>query len=243
MQSKEKKNPIFISLICNILLVIGKGITGLLANSNALVADAVHSLTDVSAFFINYQACKDCTMYGRIDRNKASERISQRIVKIEVYSTYYIGILLFTIGMAICFHNFMILVLDKVQKPDFITFIVAIISLAVYSGLYKYLGSSDNHKMEDCLIASKNTHWQNKMNLVSGLVVVVGLGGAMLGFIFMDELAAIVVGSIVLSMGIKLIMEVKEDSDEATKRYFKFVIMGSILMAVVLSSISLSIQI
>jgi len=243
MYVKEKGNPIFISLICNILLVIGKGITGLLANSNALVADAVHSLTDVSAFFMNYRACRDCKIYGRIDRKKTSKKISQRIVEIEAHTTYYTGILLFTVGMAICFHNFMILVLDKAEKPDFITFIVAFISLAVYVGLYKYLENSDTHKTKDCLITSKNTHWQNKMNLFSGLVVVVGLAGTMLGFIFMDELAAVVVGSIVLSMGIKMMMEVKEDFNEAAKRYFKFVIIGGILMAVVLTSISLSIQI
>ena len=68
MPTKEKNNSIFVSLICNILLVIGKGITGILANSNALVADAIHSMTDVIAFFINYHARRDCQMYGMIDK-------------------------------------------------------------------------------------------------------------------------------------------------------------------------------
>jgi len=36
---KEKNNSIFASLICNVLLLICKGITGILANSNALVTD------------------------------------------------------------------------------------------------------------------------------------------------------------------------------------------------------------
>ncbi|GAF87322.1 unnamed protein product, partial [marine sediment metagenome] len=105
MPMKEKNNSIFVSLICNILLVIGKGITGILANSNALVADAIHSMADVIAFFINYHACKDCQMYGRIDRNKTSEKIRQRIAETETRATYYMGIFLFTVGLAICFHN------------------------------------------------------------------------------------------------------------------------------------------
>ena len=237
----KKNNPIFISLVCNILLMLGKGITGLLANSNALVADAMHSLSDVSVFFMNYRACKNCEMYGRIDRKGTSKKISQRIVNTELYATYYTGILFFMVGITICLHNFMILVLNKVEKPDFITFVVAFISLVVYAGLYKYLerGTDDT---EDCVLTSRNTHWQNKMNLFSGSVVLIGLTGAMLGFIFMDELAAVVVGSIVFSMGFKLIMEAKGYFSASMKRYFKPVVISSILISIVLAIISLSIQ-
>ena len=242
MSAKKKDNSIFISLICNILLVIGKGITGLLANSNALVADAIHSMTDVSAFFTNYRACNDCEIYNRIDRKRTSKKISQRILETEVRATFYTGILLFTIGIAICFHNFVILVLDKVEKPDSISVVVAFVALVVYAGLYKYLEGADNHDVENCVITKRNTHWQNKMNLVSGTVVVIGLTGAMLGFIFMDELAAVVVGSILVGMGVKLIMETREHLKEAMKRYFKPVIISSILISIALAVISLSIQ-
>ena len=242
MSAKERNNSIFISLICNILLVIGKGITGLLANSNALVADAIHSMTDVSAFFMNYRACNDCEIYNKVDRNKTSKKISQRIVETEIRATFYTGILLFTVGIAICFHNFMILVLDKVEKPDFISVVVAFVALAVYTGLYKYLEGTDNHDVEDCVVTKRNTHWQNKMNLVSGTVVVIGLTGAMLGFIFMDELAAVAVGSILVGMGVKLIMETREHLSPAMKRYFKPVIVSSILISIALAAISLSVQ-
>jgi len=239
---KEKNNSIFISLICNILLVIGKGITGILANSNALVADAIHSMTDVIAFFINYRACKDCQMYGRIDRKKTSKKISQRIVETEIRATYYMGIFLFTIGMAICFHNFMLLVLDRVEKPDSISVVVALVVLTVYAGLYKYSGNSDNKAAEDCVLTNRNTHWQNKMNLVSGTVVLIGLTASMLGFIFMDELAAVVVGSILVAMGVKLIIETRQALGPAAKQYFKPTVFSSILISAVLAAISLSIQ-
>jgi divalent metal cation (Fe/Co/Zn/Cd) transporter len=242
MPAEETNNSIYISLICNILLVIGKGITGILANSNALVADAIHSMTDVIAFSINYRACKVCQMYGRIDKKKTSEKIRQRIVETEIRATYYMGIFIFTVGMAICFHNFMLLVLDKVEKPDSISVVVASIVLAVYVGLYKYSGNGDNKAVKNCVLTSRNTRWQNKMNLVSGTVVVIGLTTSMLGFIFMDELAAVVVGSILVAMGIKLIIETREDLSIATRRYFKPVIISSILISIVLAAISLSIQ-
>jgi len=238
---KEKNNSIFVSLISNILLVLGKGITGILANSNALVADAIHSTTDVIAFFINYRACEDCQMYGRIDSKGTSEIIRQKIAATETRATYYMGIFLFTVGLAICFHNFMIIVLDRVEKPDSISVIVAFIALAVYVGLYKYSkGNCDNNK--DCMRTRKNTHWQNKMNLFSGVTVLLGLVGTMFGFIFMDEFAAIVVGSILIAMGVKSIIETKQELSTAAKRLFKPVVFSSILISIILATISLSIQ-
>ena len=153
-------NSIFVSLTCNILLVLMKGITGLLANSNALVADAVHSMADVSAFFINYRACKNCELYGRTNRKGTSEMICQGIDKIERRATYYMGILVFTVGMAICFRNLVFLVLDKVEKPGSISVVVALVTLAVYIGLYKYSGNSDNKVAENCSLTKRNTHWQ-----------------------------------------------------------------------------------
>ena len=242
MSAKEKNNSIFVSLICNILLVIGKGITGILANSNALIADAIHSATDVIAFCINYRACEDCQMYGRIDRNRTSEKISQRIAETEIRATYYMGIFLFTIGLAICFHNFMVLVLDRVEKPDSISVVVAFVALAVYAGLYKYSKGNGNNDVKDCVLTRRNSHWQNKMNLFSGITVVVGLVGTMFGFIFMDEFAAVVVGSILVAMGVKLIIETRQNLSIAAKRYFKPTVFSSILISIILAAISLSIQ-
>ena len=242
MPAKKRNNSIFISLICNILLVIGKGITGLLANSNVLIADAIHSMIDVIAFIINYRACKDCEIYGRIDRKRTSKKISQRIVETEIRATYYTGILLFTVGMAICLYNFMTLVLDKVEKPDSIAVPVAFVALAVYAGLYKYLGNSDNKAVENCVLTSRNAHWQNKMNLFSGTVVVIGLTASISGLFFMDELAAVVIGGILIGMGVKLIIETRGELNVAMKRYFKPVIISSILISIALAAISLSVQ-
>ena len=240
--AKEKNNSIFISLTGNILLVIGKGITGLLANSHALIADAIHSMTDVSAFFINYRACKDCELYDRIDRKRASQKCNREIIEIEIRATYYTGVFFLTVGMAICLYNFMLLVLDKVEKPGPVAVVVAFVALAVYAVLYKYSGNCDNKSVENCVLTSRNTHLQNKMNLVSGTVVVIGLSASMAGFYFMDELAAVVVGSIVVGIGAKWTMETREELSPSIKRHFKYMIIGCILVSMVLAGICLLIR-
>ena len=222
--------------------MIGKGITGILANSNALVADAIHSTTDVVAFFISYNACKDCQMYSRIDGKKRSRKISKKVAEIEKKAIYHTGIFLLTVGLAICFHNFMILVLDRVERPDSINVLVAFVVLVVYAVLYKYSHSNQNKAAEDCVLTNKNTHWQNKMNLVSGTVVLIGLIASISGFIYMDELAAVVVGSILVAMGIKLIIETRQGLNKATRRNFKPVVIGSIVLSLVIAAVSLSVQ-
>ena len=238
----KKNNSIFISLICNLLLVFVKGITGLLANSDALVADAIHSMTDVTAFFINYRACKECELFGGTDEKGTNEKNSQRIAEIETMATYYTGVFLLTVGLAIYFCYSTILLLGRSERPEPITVVVAFVALAVYAGLCKYLESADNEVVKHCVVTSRNVVWQNKLNLVSGTVVVIGLIASMLGFYFMDELAAIVVGGILVGMGVKWIIETKEELSAGIKRHFRSVTISSILVSVVLAAISLSIR-
>jgi len=135
----------------------------------------------------------------------------------------------------------MILVLNRVEKPDSITVLVAFVVLVVYAALYKY-SCANNHDMKDCIRTRQNSHWQNKMNLFSGFTVVLGLIGTMFGFIFMDELAAVVVGSILIAMGVKLIIETKQELSTKAKQYFKPIIFSSILISIILAAISLSFQ-
>jgi len=74
----------------------------------------------------------------------------------------------------------------------------------------------------------QNSRWQNKMNLFSGVTVLLGLIGTMFGFIFMDEFAAIVVGSVLIAMGVKLIIEARGELSTTAKQLFKPIVFGSI---------------
>ena len=49
----------------------------------------------------------------------------------EIRAAYWTGILLFTVGMAICLHDLMILVLGRVEKPDSITVLIPFVVLGV----------------------------------------------------------------------------------------------------------------
>ena len=240
--NQNRDDLIFVSLACNLLLVIGKGVAGILANSHALIADAFHSMTDVTAFFINYRACRDCEIYDRIGGNGSNGRIKEQIAETEMWATYCMGLVLFTVGTAICLCHLVMLILNKVEKSGFITVIVASIVLLVYAGIYRYTVNTGSDAAQACPRTTRNALWQNKMNLVSGTVVLAGLIAAMFGFVFMDEIAAVLVGSILVGMGVKLIMEAACNFDPTMKKYSRPVIAGSILTSILLAGISVSLQ-
>jgi len=240
--AQEGDNSILVSLVCNVLLVIGKCTVGVLANSNALVADGIHSLTDVIGFLLNYRACATCQLYGRIDSSRNSTTIRQEVVETESRATYYMGMGFLTMGTTICLYNFMVLGLNRAERPEFLSVVVAFMALALYIGLYKYAGDSEASVPEDCRTTGRNAQRQNKMNMVSGTAVAVGLSISMLGFSFMDEVAAIVVGSILVGMGVRAIMESKEKLARATRRHVKRTIISSLLVSVVLAGVFLAVR-
>ena len=239
MPAEEGNHSIAFSLVGNALLVIGKGVTGILANSNALIADALHSMTDVTVFFMNYSACNRSKLYAGAEQTRSSEGDQHNSDEIELRATYYSGLLLLTCGLAICIHNSMILVLDKIEKPDPITAVVAYIVLAVYIWLHKRPQHTNTEHEESCVLSKRNAMWQNKMNVVSGSVVAIGLTGSMFGFIFMDDLAAVAVGSILVAMGIRLSTEAGTHLDTKMSRYLAPLVLGSILTSIAISAVSL----
>jgi len=238
--SEKKNSSILISMVCNLLLVFVKGITGLLANSNALVADAFHSTTDVIAFFINYRACKDSESCALTDRTGTDEKIKQRIAEIEVKATFCTGIFLLTVGMSIYFYNTMVILLGRTTQPEPITLVVAVVVWAVYIGLYQYLKRTGNKTERHCVMTNRNADWQNNFNVISGGVVVIGLTGAMFGFVFMDELAAVVVGGILIALGIKWLIETRGRVTPWIKQRYKSIIAASIFTSWVITAITLS---
>jgi len=242
MPPKEKMNSSFVPLVCNALLVVGKGITGILANSNALVSDAIHSMTDVAGFYINYRACGECQLYSRIDSKRSSKRITQKAAQAGVRATYQTGILLFSIGLAICFHNSMILLLDRAERPAPISAVVAFAVVVVYAGVYAYSRKTNGKGPKECVVADRNTAWQNRMNLVSGVVVLIGLAASLFGCVSMDEFAAVVVGSILVAMGVSYILQAREGLSPVAQQHFRATVCLAALTSVILAGISLSFQ-
>jgi len=198
-----KKTPILISVIGNVFLVLIKGIVGVIANSHALIADAIHSLSDVIAFLIGYYSCKNCRILPKNGKREAIKQIDRKIAEREMRSTYLISIVYLAFGSVTYICNSIILVSGDTTPPGFITLVVAFIALGVYIGVYEYyrknMGENNN---KYCRITDKQCYLLNKMNLITGTIVIAGLIGAEIGFTAMDSLAGVAVGAVMISLGL-----------------------------------------
>jgi divalent metal cation (Fe/Co/Zn/Cd) transporter len=230
----EGNNVILASLLVNTLLVLGKGITGVLFHSSALVSDACHSTTDVAAFFVNYRASNECRIYGQGD-NLQRLGDKEKVAAIENFATFVTGLIFLTIGSAIYFHSGASIILLKFEKPEPITLAVAIIALVFYLSVYFYSRRARYQAKEYCRRITENSHWQNEMNLVVGSVVVAGLVGAHLGYDYLDEAAAVLVGTILFAMGIKQLALARADMQDRIGKYFKAAIVGAFAISITLS--------
>lgn len=218
-----KKAPILISVIGNVFLVIIKGIVGVIADSHALIADAIHSLCDVIAFLISHYSCKNCRMLAKIGKREVVKRIDKKIVEQEIHSTYLISIVYLAFGSVTYIRNLIVFILGDTTPPGFIALVVAFIGFGVYVWVYKYFRKNTGENNKKYYLINKDfnikqSYFLNKMNLFTGITVIIGLIGAKIGFPSMDSLAGVVVGAFMISIGIHCLQERSKHLKEGKNR-------------------------
>ncbi len=167
---------------------------GLLGRSQALLADGLHTLSDLATDFIVLYASKQASQ-------DADEEHPYGHGRIETLASLLLGGILAAVGIGIGVRGVESMV-DPVQtNPEVITVIFALLAIFSKEGLYRYT-----------LRAAKKTHsallesnaWHHRSDALSSIVVVSGISAQLLGVPHMDAVAAIVVGIMILVMGIGL---------------------------------------
>lgn len=188
----EGRRITWVSVIVNVVLTVMQVIVGLIAHSQALIADAMHTVSDiVSDFFVLYanrkgaEAPDDEHPYGH--------------GRFETAASLVLGILLIVTGTGI-----LISAIERLQNigsapPVGIAAIwAAVITLAGKEGLFRYMLAVAERLRSPMLVANA---WHARADALSSLVVAVGIAGALLGFSFADAAAAIIVGAMIIKAG------------------------------------------
>ncbi|MBE9609716.1 cation diffusion facilitator family transporter [Chitinilyticum piscinae] len=181
-----------VSVVVNVLLTIVQIVVGILAKSQALVADGVHSLSDLLAdfvvLFVNHHSHKDADddhQYGH--------------ARFENAASLVLGVLLLVVGAGMLWTA-----ADKLLHPEHIARVhpvalwVALLALAGKEGLFRYMLAVAKRVSSSMLIANA---WHARSDAASSLVVAVGIVGNLLGYPLLDPLAALIVGIMVGKMG------------------------------------------
>src|SRR6266581_1060573 len=190
----EAQHVTWVSVGVNFGLTITQIGVGLAAHAQSLIADGVHSLSDLLA---------DLLVLGANfhSRHPADERHPYGHQRIETVASLALGLLLAATGAAILWSaGIRLQHLDELPSVSSIALVTALATLAAKEGLFRYMLSIANRLRSAMLIANA---WHARSDAASSLVVAVGIGGSLLGYRFLDPVAAIIVGFMIARMGVK----------------------------------------
>jgi cation diffusion facilitator family transporter len=184
-----------VSVVWNLLLTVVQVIIGLIGNSQALVADGFHTLSDLITDFMVLFALK----HGR---KAADAEHPYGHARIETAVTLLLGVILFGVGLAIAVRaGLRLSAAEAFVTPSAITLWVAAATLAAKEGLFRYT----MRVAERCDSAMLRANaWHHRSDAISSLIVVAGIGGSLVGFGYLDSVAAIVVAAMVAKVGFDL---------------------------------------
>lgn len=184
----------WISVAVNVLLTILQIVVGLFGKSQALVADGMHSLSDLLCDFLVLFA-------NRHGARDADEEHPYGHARIETATTLALGLILLGVGGAL-FWGAVVRLQDPaaLHKVHVATLWIAILTLAGKEALFRYMLHVARKLRSQMLEANA---WHARSDAASSLVVVAGIGGNLLGFTSMDILAAVLVAAMIMRMGWK----------------------------------------
>lgn len=190
-RGRDSRRVTLVSAVINLVLSFLQILVGLLANSAALVADGIHSLSDLASDVFVWFAARHAAQAPDKDHPYGHGRF-------ETAATLGLGIALVLVGLGIVWNGVERLFETQAAPPGLIALAVAVIGIAAKEGLYWYTLAAAKRLKSDMLRANA---WHHRSDAISSVVVLIGVGGAVAGMAYMDALAAVVVGFMVLKIG------------------------------------------
>ena len=196
LRYREVRKVTLIGSLVDFLLGVVKILVGWLAHSQALVADGIHSLSDLGTDFIVLYAAKH-------SHREADEDHPYGHGRIETLTTVGLGIALIAVAFGIGYDAVRRLnETDLLLHPGAIALVVAVISVIAKEGIYQYTKHAAVKLRSNMLMANA---WHSRSDAISSIVVVIGVGGAMMGYPYLDAVAAIAVAVMIAKIGFDLI--------------------------------------
>ncbi len=192
----------------NVVLIVFKLWAGFASNSQALIADGVHSISDLFSDFVVLLGLK----WGRKGEDEDHPWGHARI---ETISSMVIGVMLLLIGLGIAWSSVSVVAANKVSKPGEFAIFAAAISIFLKEGLFWYTLMVGRRLKSQALIANA---WHHRTDALSSVAVLIGVGAAYFNpdWYLADSLAALVVTVFVMKVGVDLVWSAfKELSDIA----------------------------
>jgi len=189
---REVRKVTLIGTSVDLVLAIAKLIVGYIGQSQALIADGIHSLSDLVTDFMVLFAFKHSSRDADEDHPYGHGRI-------ETIMTVVLGFALILIGIGIAWDAARRLFEPALLlHPSGIVLIVAAISIISKEAIYHYTLAAAR-KFRSALLRANA--WHSRSDAISSIVVFVGVLGAMAGLDYLDAIAAIGVALMIVKIG------------------------------------------
>lgn len=198
--------------IADFVLGITKMVVGYLAHSQALLADGIHSLSDLATDALVVIASRHAAREADDNHPYGHDRF-------ETMASVLLATLLAAVALLITYGAVQRLLAGQpMEIPGVITLVVALGSALVKEGIYHYTMRAAR-RLDSSLL--KANAWHSRTDALSSVVVVAGIAGALLGFPWADAVAAIGVSAMILQVawsvghdGARELVDTGLDADE-----------------------------
>ncbi len=194
-RQKETYRVTIAGSIINILLLAFKFAAGILGHSSAMIADAIHSLTDFVTDAI-------VLVFVRLGSKPTDHDHDYGHGKYETLASAIIGVSLLVVGMMICYSGvtktYHAMCGEPLQQPGFIALAAAVASVALKEWAYRFTVRVGRRYHSEAVVANA---WHHRSDALSSVGTTVGIGGAIIlgeKWAVLDPLTAIVVSFFIM---------------------------------------------
>jgi len=183
-------------LAANLALAAIKFVFGILGNSQALVADGVHSLSDSTTDIA-------VIVGARFWTQPADEEHPYGHGRIETMITFFIGVVLGTVGLLIAYRAIQTIGMDHRSAPGWIVFAAACISMVSKELMYRWTVLVGKRIKSSALMANA---WHHRSDGLSSLPVAIAVLGTKIQpeWAFLDHIGAIIVAVLIIQAAWKI---------------------------------------
>lgn len=201
---REKAQQVtLIGAVINVILSAGKIAVGFFGKSSAMIADGIHSLSDLITDAI-------VIIFFRISDAEKDDKHPYGHGKFETFSTFLIALILLGVGLGIFYGGVSKIISviqgEFLQKPQMIAFWMALISIICKEGLYRYTKRVGKQINSQSIIANA---WHHRSDAFSSIGVALGIAGAIfLGdkWVILDPIASVIVSLFIMKTAVELFL-------------------------------------
>ena len=181
----------------NTFMAVLKATAGVFGNSWALIADSIHSLTDVFIAILLWISLK-------IGVRPADKTYPYGYGHIEFIAAAFIGISLICVSIVIWYKAITTIIAGLLAEPEMFAVMALIVSIVGNELLFRHSICVGKQAQSPAIIANA---WENRADTLTSFAALIGVTGAKLGYPIFDPLAAVAVGVMIAYTGGKILSE------------------------------------